>query len=339
MTDFDSPFTSGADYLRSEPQKPQAQQQKPRAGNRETAWRLFSPEFNGSKLEIKATEDKVPSYIVTPLGAKVNRVLIAGVLTEIEDRGTEEEHMWTCRVQDPAGYFYVNAGRFQPEASAAMASLSAPCYVAAVGKVRMYRRDDGSIAMSVRPERIMQISEETYLEWVLDAAKSTWSRLKNMKRACSIPDATAETLMGMGSSPAEAEGIIYALDNDEPPSSEPYLKAIQSALRKLLPEEGIDFGFPDADDIGPDEVVLDMPGTAQAPSSQEAPSRGKAAAEDAILRLLEELDADGKGAPRDELERRAEDMGISSVELEEITNSLMDKGLVYEPSLRYIKLI
>ena len=340
MTDFDNPFSSGADYLRSEPAQPQPQQQKPRAGSRETAWRLFSSEFNGCRLEIKAAEEKVPSYVVTPLGAKVNRVLIAGVLTEIEDRGTEEEHMWTCRVQDPAGYFYVNAGRFQPEASAAMASLSAPCYVAAVGKVRMYRRDDGSIAMSVRPERIMQIDERTYMEWVLDAAKSTWNRLKNMKRACGIPNATAETLMDMGSSPAEAEGIIYALDNDEPPSSEPYLKAIQSALRKLLPEDGVDFGFPDADDVGPDEVLIDGEGIAQTrPAQTETPSRSKAAAEDAILRLLGDLDTDGRGAPRDELERRAESMGISSVELEEISNSLMDKGLVYEPSLRYIKLI
>lgn len=55
--------------------------------------------------------------------------------------------------------------------------------------------------------------------------------------------------------------------------------------------------------------------------------------------MLEELDTDGKGAPRDELERRAEAEGISSIELEEISNILMDKGLVYEPNLRYLKRI
>ena len=58
-----------------------------------------------------------------------------------------------------------------------------------------------------------------------------------------------------------------------------------------------------------------------------------------ILQLLEELDTDGKGAPRDELERRAEAEGISAIELEEISNTLMDKGLVYEPNLRYLKKI
>ncbi len=58
-----------------------------------------------------------------------------------------------------------------------------------------------------------------------------------------------------------------------------------------------------------------------------------------ILNLLEELDTDGKGAPREELERRAEAEGISSIELEEVSNTLMDKGLVYEPNLRYLKRI
>ena len=36
---------------------------------------------------------------------------------------------------------------------------------------------------------------------------------------------------------------------------------------------------------------------------------------------------------------RAEAEGINSIELEEITMSLMDKGLVYEPNLRYLKRI
>ena len=144
------------------------------------------------------------------------------------------------------------------------------------------------------------------------------------------PDSNKESLMAMGVSPAEAEGIAYVLDNDATPDSAIYLKAIQNALRRLLPDEEIDFGFPD-------ELGDDMPRSA--PSEPSSQGSGKADWEDAVLRLLEELDVDGKGAPRDELERRAESMGISSVDLEEISNSLMDKGLVYEPNLRYLKRI
>jgi hypothetical protein len=330
----DSPFSSGNEYMREAPGPQPQQTAKARPGTRETAWRLFSTEFNGTSLEIKPTEEKMPSYVVTPLGAKVNRVLVAGVLTEIEDRGSEDEHMWVCRVQDPSGNFYVNAGRFQPEASAAMASLVAPCLVAAVGKVRLFRREDGNISMSVRPERVVQIDEKAYSEWILETAKTTWSRLKNMRRACGMPDATVDTLVSMGVCPAEAEGIIYALDNAEPPSSEVYLRSIQNAIRKLLPDEEIDLGIPgDA----PDEVYV--PGGGFSAPRKSEPVAGSASTEDAIMRLLEELDVDGRGAPRDELERRAESMGISSIELEEVSNSLMEKGLIYEPSLKFLKII
>ncbi len=332
----DNPFSLGTEMARHSPASPQADA-RARSGARETAWRLFSTEFNGTRLEIKPTAEKMPSYVVTPLGAKMNRVLVAGVLTEIEDRGSEDEHMWVCRVQDPSGNFYVNAGRFQPEASAAMASLSAPCIVAAVGKVRLFRREDGNVSMSVRPERIMEIDEKTYSEWILDTVKSTWARLKNMRRACRMPDATVDTLVSMGVGPAEAEGIIFALDNDEPPASDVYLRSIQNALRKLLPDEEIDLGIPGGD--GPDEVYIPSGGFSAPEQPKGEQHLGKAASEDVVLHLLEELDVDGKGAPRDELERRAESLGISSIELEEISSALMDKGLAYEPNLRYLKRI
>ena len=53
------------------------------------------------------------------------------------------------------------------------------------------------------------------------------------------------------------------------------------------------------------------------------------------------VDKDGKLVPREKIrtKRRAEAEGISSIELEEISNVLMDKGLVYEPNLRYLKRI
>ena len=146
----------------------------------------------------------------------------------------------------------------------------------------------------------------------------------------SVPDAKVPDLIKMGMSPVQAEGMLYALDNyGEMPDSSVYLKTIQNALRRLLPEKDVDFGFPEGMQDAPDEIDID-----DSPSGQ---NHGQM--EDIILSLLGELDTDGKGAPRDELERRAEAEGISAIELEEISNILMDKGLVYEPNLRYLKLI
>ena len=53
--------------------------------------------------------------------------------------------------------------------------------------------------------------------------------------------------------------------------------------------------------------------------------------------IITELDTDGKGAPRDEVERGAGAEGISATELEEISDALMDKGMIYEPDLKRLK--
>ena len=303
-----------------------------KANPRETAWRVFANELNTSTLEIKATEEKMPSYVVSPLGAKINRVLVAGTLTEKANSGTPEEPLWRGRIQDVNGQFFLNVGRYQPDAMAAMADLEPPCFVAAVGRVRTYTTDDGRTFVSVRPERIIRIDESTLNEWLLDTAQSAWTRLKWMKQVVSLPDAKVPDLIKMGMSPVQAEGMLYALDNyGEMPDSSVYLKTIQNALRRLLPEKDVDFGFPEGMQDMPDEIDLD------GDESGGAVNHGQM--EDIVLSLLEELDTDGKGAPRDELERRAEAEGISAIELEEISNILMDKGLVYEPNLRYLKLI
>lgn len=299
---------------------------------RETAWRVFSNELNTSTLEIKATEEKMPSYLVTPLGAKINRVLVAGTMTEKVNSGSEEEPMWRARIQDVNGQFYINVGRFQPDALAAMADIEPPCFVAAVGRVRSYTADDGRTFISVRPERIVKIDEATLNEWLLETASSTWTRMKWMREVVSVPDAKVPDLIRMGMSPVQAEGMLYALDNyGSMPDSAVYLKTIQNALRRLLPEKDVDFGFPDGVEDGPDEIDID--------EGAGSGSNTHGQMEDIVLNLLDELDTDGKGAPRDELERRAESEGISSIELEEISNILMDKGLVYEPNLRYLKRI
>ena len=297
---------------------------------RETAWRLFSSELNSATYEIKGEDEKSPSYVVTRLGAVVNRVLVAGVLTEKENVGSADDPMWRGRVQDLAsGNFFINVGRYQPEAAAAMADIEAPAFIAVVGKVKTYTSDDGKVYVSIRPERIVKITEEIRAQWILETARSTWDRLSKMKKAASVEDLSEKALIDRGLSEKEAKGIMTALDQYDLPNSTVYLKTIQTALRAILPDKNIDLGLPEGMSDSPDEIDIE-PG---------ASAYSNADLEDLILLLLEELDTEGKGAPRDELERRAEAEGISSIELEEISNVLMDKGLVYEPNLRYLKRI
>lgn len=293
---------------------------------REPAWRVFSVELNSSTHEVKGTDEKSPSYVISPLGASINRVLISGVLTEKDNIGTEEEPLWRARIQDVFGNFFISVGRYQPEAAAAMASVEVPSFVSMVGKVRTYTSDDGRVYVSIRPEKVIEVDENTKNRWILSAAESMWSRLNEMREALSMPDATADDLVEKGMDRQKADSIISALEFYGFPESSKYLKTIQNALRMLLPDMEIDLGLPEDFSSAPDEIDID---TGDIGDDKE----------DMVLNMLDQLNTDGKGAPYAEVLKMSGEQGISDIELEEITNSLMDKGLVYEPMLGRLKRI
>ncbi len=294
--------------------------------SREMAWRVFSAELNASSLTYKGDEEKSPSYLVTPLGARINRVIAAGVLTDKENVGSEDEPMWRARVNDPSGSFFVNAGRYQPEASAALADMAAPSFVAVVGKVRTYSPEDGRVFVSIRPESIVEIDEATRDAWVLEACQGTLERMEAMRMAVSGDKApTVEGLVAKGVRRPLAAGIIRALDHYGLPDSGRYIRVLQQGLRFLLPDEDVDLGL--TDDLG----SFDSKEEEKAPIDVDV--------EDGIMDLIDELDADGRGAPISRLIDEAQAKGISEVDFEEISNSLMDKGLIYEPVLGKLKRI
>ncbi|MDR0198436.1 MAG: glycerol dehydrogenase, partial [Methanomassiliicoccaceae archaeon] len=195
---------------------------------RETAQRVFAGELNTSSLEKKGDEEKSPAYLITPLGTRINRVLVAGVLLDKQNIGSEEEPLWRARVEDVSGSYFVNVGRYQPEAAASMAAIDAPSFVAIIGKVRTYRPDETRTLVSIRPERIVRIDAAARQRIVLETAQLTWKRLNIMKTVLSLPEATVAELAERGMTKEEAEGAIEASDFYGTPDSSRYLKLIQN---------------------------------------------------------------------------------------------------------------
>jgi RPA family protein len=168
------------------------------ANKREVAWRIFAEEFNGSKLEIRGEGEYTPSYVVTPLGAMVNRVFVVGVLTDVENIGQSEEPLYRGRVVDPTGTFYVSAGQYQPEAAKKIAGLKTPVIVAVVGKVRTYSPEAGTVYVSLRPEDITEVSPEIRDWWIVETAKLTRMRVDGMTEAQEGDKPTEEGLVKLG---------------------------------------------------------------------------------------------------------------------------------------------
>ncbi len=145
---------------------------------REVARRVFSQELKDSNLASRDENDQyAPQYVLTPTGAKVNRIFLVGTLIEKEDIGTDSEY-WRGRISDPTGSFLVYAGQYQPEASQFLADCELPAFVAVVGKTSTYTTDDGNVLTSIRPESIQQVNELTRDLWVLDTAKQTLERIR-----------------------------------------------------------------------------------------------------------------------------------------------------------------
>lgn len=180
---------------------------------RELAWRVFAKEYNESSYMHSDGGDRTPSYLITPLGAKINRLFIVGVVTEIENIGTDGKPNWRARVSDRTGTFFVYAGQYDPEVAQQLVNIEPPAFVAVIGKPRIYQPENGTVLVSIRPERIQEVSRETCEYWMLETCKQMRSRLGAVKEAMTLDPPTIDKLISLGLDPKLAEGVVLALQN------------------------------------------------------------------------------------------------------------------------------
>ena len=294
---------------------------------REVAWRLFAGEYNDATLELTGEGERTPSYLVTPLGAKVNRIYVVGVITDIENVGTDVQPMWRARVADPTGTFHVYAGQYNPEAAAALSKLKPPVFGAIVGKSRIYSPEAGTVYTSIRPEVVKEVDESVRDFWILEACRSLKRRLDAASEANKMDPVSKDGLLQIGVKEALAEGLVQAAAHYGKAELSRYTAMLAEALRYLLPEyrEGL-----------PPETA---PEVRETPARPAEASEEPDADEEKVLEVIARLDADGKGAAWEGILDEAAKAGVSKDRLEEAINGLLDKGLVYEPILGRMKKI
>ena len=284
---------------------------------REPAWRVMAQEFEASLEEERGEGERVAAHLLSPLGARMNRVLLVGDLSPADSVGRDDaQPFFRARLTDPTGSVTVTAGGFHPRALAALKAWSTPGPALVVGKAHLFRGRDGTGRPSIRAEAIRGIPEEEYRGFLADAAEATITRaaVARAVRAGSAPDDPAT---------AAARNAV-----DRYPSLEPgtFLAAIDRVVARIESGPAVAPAPPPAP--APARVTR-----APAPTGPAPLSAADRAHEAAFLDILDELAGqamDGYADLRDALER-AEARGLSEAAAEEILNRLEEAGTVEEP--------
>lgn len=305
---------------------------------REAAWRVFAGEYNDSTAEIKGVGEKAPSYVVTPLGAKVNRLFIIGVLTDVENI-SEGGDLLRAHVSDPTGVFTLYSGQYQQGATDALSNIEVPAFVAVVGKARTYTPEEGTLYVSVRPEKVAEVNAGVRDQWILETCMSTKDRVEAVLEAMKMSQSNAYDLRKLGYSRELSEGIVAALKHYENIDVNKYLTLIHESLQYLRPgEEKLpDIQIYDKTDkkIERVEEAEEVKKVEKADKKEEKEDEFKES-ENTVLEVIKEIEGDD-GASWDSITKKCEKAGLGKDSIEEALTSLMDKGLIYEPILGTIK--
>ncbi|MEF8801054.1 MAG: hypothetical protein V5A38_00995 [Halolamina sp.] len=196
-------------------------------GNREVARRLFAAEFDDATLSYsESDEERAPNYVVTPTGARVNRLFAVGVLTEVEQ---VNEDSLRGRVVDPTGAFVTYAGQYQPDEHAFLSRADPPMFVALAGKARTFEPEDSDrVFTSVRPESLNEVDAEARDHGVVTAAGRTLDRIAVFAEALGADvrgDALREALEREDVDTSLAAGIPKAIEQYETGTA--YLEAVR----------------------------------------------------------------------------------------------------------------
>ncbi len=274
---------------------------------REPAWRIFAAEYNDSSHVIEAKGEKAPKYVITPLGAKVNRLYIVGVLTDVEEIGKEGIRR-RARISDPTGMHVVYAEAFKPEVASILADMDIPSYIAVVGKVRIYEPEEGVIYLSARAEMAKEVKEETRNYWIIEACRSMLVRINAIKDALSMKEPTARQLKELGYPPLVAEGVAEAVKT---------YKDIDVQHYEFLLKEALSF---------------------VTSSKKKVYKKDYGEVEDKLLEIIEKLQGE-EGAIWEEVIKEGENIGIDKEIAEEVIVALMEKGKIYEPQLGKLRIV
>jgi RPA family protein len=298
---------------------------------REPAWRVFAHEFQASIEEEKGTGERAASYLLSPIGARMNRVLVVGTLAPPEPIGRDPSTPFLrSRLTDPTGGFQVTAGGFQPRALAALQAIKQPQRTVVVGKAHLFHGRDEVAHGSIRAEALRPIDEGEYRASLADALRHTARRIDlSVRVRAHTSAADSQEALDDGIPPHWVRAARLSMERY--PSTDP--ESFRGPLSMVLQAvRGREATTPEPPRPATPTGRVTVTRTPIAPPS--APVSSAVRAEEAsfldIVDDLSERSVDGYADLKEAL-ALAEQGGVGSDRAEELLNRLEEGGVLEEP--------
>ena len=295
---------------------------------RELAWRVTARELESSLEEEKGSGERAVAYVLSPFGARMNRVLVAGELVPPEPVGREDPPtFWRSRLVDPTGAVAVTAGGFQPRAMAQLRAVTAPAPSLVVGKVHLYRGRDSVVHVSVRAESIRTVSETEERAVLADVVRQTLDRLDLVERIEHEPSVADDALRADGAPGPWIRAGRDALRRYPNVDRPAFRRELRTAVRRI------------AGDSGPQPAAAPRSPAVQASTREpprsppSPPTAAEREDESLFLDLVDEVSetsVDGYADLKEILQRIA-GRGVQSARAEATLNRLEEEGILEEP--------
>jgi uncharacterized protein len=301
---------------------------------RELAWRVLANELHASSAEERGSGEKAPSYLISPLGARMNRVLITGTITPSERTGPDSTAGFVrARLTDPTGMLSVTAGSYQPQGEADLQKITEPTRVLVVGKLTRFRGGGPAPTISIRAEAVHPVADIDYRTLTAEAANQTLERLELVLRLRGASPPSEDDLTRTGVSPHWVRGARMSVQRYPTLDPAPYYESLRAVLVTLRAAPVPEPSTPTPARTQETSTAVVRSVRPRSVTSAPPPPPGVKALEGRLLEILDELaevSPDGY-ADMDELAERAARHGLEGERMEELLNYLSENGTLEEP--------
>ena len=207
---------------------------------RQSAIRIFAQEYSDANLPLEGIGEYAPSFIITKLGAKVNRALFGGVIDRFERREGDNGPTYSGHLRDATGGVHrFQIAPFQPELHADAEELLARFesgdrfLMMMVGRARWFESDDGGIFTSFRAEEFTTVDRSVYVNWLVEASAATLRRLDAYNSSLESEN-SSDSLKSAGVPVDLIEGMILAKNHYSSFDPENYKVGVLQSLSMAL---------------------------------------------------------------------------------------------------------